>query len=406
VTVHLSYVPLLFLLAGLVLYTVLGGADFGAGFWELTSLRDERLREHAVHAMGPVWEANHVWLIFALVVLWTGYPVAFASVASTLVIPLFVAGIGIVLRGTAYALRAGARSTRELSAIDSVFAISSLLTPFALGAAVGAVASRRVPVGNAAGDLVRSWANATSLTIGALAVASGAYLAAVFLSGDAVRRGRPDLEQLYRMRALGAGAVAGAVAIAALLVVRSDAKPLFHGLVHGRGLAALIVSVAAGLATLALVGARRYEPARFTAAIAVGAVVAGWALAQAPVLLPGLTVDHAAAPRETLIALTAAILAGAILLLPSLFVLFRLYLGGRFDPEWTSVPETPAVAPRSTPTALRAHLAARAAVALLIAGFVLTTIAAAAWAHAIGVASLLGFVAVAFPAVVSPPRHE
>jgi cytochrome d ubiquinol oxidase subunit II len=404
--VHLAYVPLLFLLAGLVLYTVLGGADFGAGFWELVSFRNERVREHAVHAMGPVWEANHVWLIFSLVVLWTAYPVAFASVASTLVVPLFVAAIGIILRGTAYALRAGAVSARELSAIDSIFAVSSILTPFALGAAVGAVASRRVPVGNAAGDLVRSWANATSLTIGALAVVTGAYLAAVFLSGDAVRRGRDDLERVFRMRALAAGGVAGALAIAALVVVHSDARPLYHGLVHGRGLAALIVSVAAGLTTLALVAVRRYEPARFTAAGAVGAIVAGWALAQAPLLLPGLTVDAAAAPRETLIALTAAILGGAILLLPSLLVLFRLYLGGRFDPEWTSIPEAH---PPTSGTAQRApgpRAAARIAFALLAAGFVLTTIADSAWAHAVGVTCLLGFVAAAFPATVSPPRRE
>jgi cytochrome d ubiquinol oxidase subunit II len=384
-----------------VLYTVLGGADFGAGFWELTSPNEEDVREHAVHAMGPVWEANHVWLIFVLVVLWTAYPVAFASIASTLVIPLFVAAIGIVLRGTAYALRAGAYSARELSAIDTVFAVSSILTPFALGAAVGAVASRRVPVGNAAGDLVDTWANPTSLTIGALAVTAGAYMAAVFLTADAVRRRQPRLEAAYRRRAMLAGLVAGALALAAIFVVRSDAKPLYEGLVHGRGLVALVASIAAGAATLALVAARRYEHARFTAAVAVGAIIAGWALAQSPLLLPGLTVNEAAAPRDTLITLIAAALAGAVILLPSLWILFRLYLQGRFDPEWTTVPAPP------LPTVMHASrggLTARVSGVLLVAGFALTTIADAPWAHAIGVACLLASVAVAFPATATPPR--
>jgi cytochrome d ubiquinol oxidase subunit II len=400
---HLNYIPLYLLLAGLVLYTVLGGADFGAGIWELTARNDDEVRGHAVHAMGPVWEANHVWLIFVLVVLWTAYPVAFASFASTLAIPLLVAAIGIILRGTAYALRAGAYSTRELATIDTVFSISSILTPFALGAAAGAVASRRVPVGNAAGDLVSTWLNPTSLTIGALAVVAGAYLAAVFLAADAVRRGLPALETAYRLRALGAGAVAGALALVALFVVHSDTEPLFHGLVHGRGLVALIASGVAGVATLALVFVQRYEPARFTAAIAVAAIVAGWALAQSPLLLPGLTVDQAAAPRDTLISLTVAALAAAVILVPSLSLLFRLYLQGRFDPEWTNVPGPPPQ-PRMIVAASGRGLAWRLPAVLLVAGFVLTTIVDATWARVIGVACLLGFVAAAFPALATPPR--
>src|SRR6476646_5043067 len=122
--------------------------------------------------MAPVWEANHVWLIFVLTVAWTAYPSAFGSIASTLTFPLFIAAVGIIFRGTAYALRSGASTMRELSAIDTTFALSSILTPFALGAAVGGIASLRVPVGNAAGDLVTSWLNPTSITIGVIAVAT------------------------------------------------------------------------------------------------------------------------------------------------------------------------------------------------------------------------------------------
>src|SRR5919197_73695 len=192
----LESLPLVSVFVGLALYTVLGGADFGAGFWQLAAGRGnyaERIREHAHHSMAPVWEANHVWLIFVLTVIWTAYPKAFGSIASTLSVALLIAAIGIIFRGATYALRSGTSAPREQSAIDTAFGISSVITPFALGAAVGGIASGRVPVGNAAGDLFSSWLNPTSILIGALAVVTGAYLAAVFLSGDAVRTGDQDL---------------------------------------------------------------------------------------------------------------------------------------------------------------------------------------------------------------------
>jgi cytochrome bd ubiquinol oxidase subunit II len=235
--VHLYELPLLFALIGLAFYTVLAGADFGAGWWQLTAGKGPdaaSIRDHAHHAMGPVWEANHVWLIFVLTVVWTAYPGAFGSIASTLSIPLFIAAVGIIFRGTAYALRAGASTKRELSAIDTAFALSSILTPFALGAAIGGIASLRVPVGNAAGDPWTSWLNPTSLLIGILAVATAAYLAAVFLCADAVRLGETTLERKFRTRALAAGLVSGAIALAGLPVLRSDAQPLYHRLVEGR----------------------------------------------------------------------------------------------------------------------------------------------------------------------------
>ena len=139
--------------------------------------------------MGPVWEANHVWLIFVLVVTWTAYPEAFGSIMSTLAAPLFIAAIGIIMRGTAYALRSGAASAREQRPAETVLGVSSILTPFALGAAIGAIASGRVPVGNAAGDLVDSWLNPTSLAIGRDRRRHGRVLAAVYLAADAARAG-------------------------------------------------------------------------------------------------------------------------------------------------------------------------------------------------------------------------
>ena len=202
----LDALPLVFVLIGLVLYTVLAGADFGAGMWQLLSgggERGERIRDHCHHSMGPVWEANHVWLIFVLTVTWTAYPVFFGSVASTLAVALFIAALGIILRGASYALRSGAAGTRELRTIDGMFAVASLVTPFALGAAAGGIAAERVPVGNAAGNLITSWLNPTSILIGLLAVAFSAYLAAVYLAADAARRGETDLVEAFRVRALG-----------------------------------------------------------------------------------------------------------------------------------------------------------------------------------------------------------
>src|SRR5207248_6663460 len=194
-----------------------------------------------------------VWLIFVLTVVWTAYPTAFGSIASTLSIPLFIAAVGIIFRGIAYALRAGAAGPRELSAIDTVFSISSVLTPFALGTAIGGIASGRVPVGNAAGSQFSSWLNPTSLLIGVLAVTAAAYLAAVFLCADAARLGETTLEQKFRKRALAAGLVSGAIALGGVAVLHSDADPLYHGLVEGKGLIGLLASIAAGSVTLALV---------------------------------------------------------------------------------------------------------------------------------------------------------
>jgi cytochrome d ubiquinol oxidase subunit II len=398
---HLYALPLVFALVGLALYVVLGGADFGAGIWQLTAgtgTGAERIRDHAHHAMGPVWEANHVWLIFVLTVVWTAYPVAFGSIASTLSVPLFIAALGIILRGATYALRSGAAGARETHVIDTAFAISSILTPFALGAAVGAIAAGRVPVGNATGHLLSSWTGSISILIGALAVAASAYLAAVFLSADAARLGDRWLERRFRARALIAGVIAGALAVGGLIVLHSDAHGIYHRLTSGPGLPALIVSVIAGLGTLALVWRRSYEPARYTAAVAVAAIIAGWAVAQEPILLPGLTVAQAAAPHDTLVLVVVVVLAGAALLFPSLALLFRLVLHGRFDPgreaEIARVGQAKAIVQAAAP-----GLHARSAGACLVAGVGLLTIANAPWAHAIGVPCLLAFVVLGFAAI-------
>jgi cytochrome bd ubiquinol oxidase subunit II len=401
----LEALPMVFVLIGLALYAVLGGADFGAGFWQLFAPRDgdgERVREHAHRAMGPVWEANHVWLIFVLTVLWTAYPTAFGSIASTLAIPLSLALLGIIFRGAAYALRAGAATPRESARIDTIFSLSSIIVPFALGTVVGAIATDRVPVGNAAGDLWTSWLNATSIFIGILAVVTSAYLAAVYLAADAAHDGEQVLEREFRVRALGAGIVAGALAIAGTFIGDAENHEQFHSLLTGRALSAVIVSGLAGIATLVLVYRRRYEPARYVAALAVAAIIAGWALSRWPTILPGLTVDEAAAGHDTLVCVVVAVLVGAVILFPSLALLFSLTLAGRLRGPEVAVSESSS--PKRGTTNVR--LLARLAGACLIAGFGLLTVADAGWAHALGVVSLFGFVVCAFGAIVVPALGE
>jgi cytochrome d ubiquinol oxidase subunit II len=326
------------LVLGLSAYLTLGGADFGAGFWDLTAggaRRGARLRGMIKFGMSPVWEANHVWLIFVLVVFWTAFPVAFGSVTSTLYVPLFAAAVGIIFRGTAFALRGEAATIAEARALGAIFALSSVLVPFFLGAAVGGIASGRVPVGNASGDPLTSWWNSTSMLVGALTVGVGTHLAAVFLAADSIRARQPDMVRAFRARALGSGVVAGALAIAGLFVVRDDARFLYDGLTSGGGLALVLVSGLAGVVTLALEWRSRFEWARYTAAIAVGSIVAGWAVAQRPDLLPGqLTLDEAAAGDATLVALLISVAVGMLVLIPSLRYLFRLVLRGDLDPEY------------------------------------------------------------------------
>jgi cytochrome d ubiquinol oxidase subunit II len=331
-----------------------------------------------------------------LTVFWTAYPRAFESIASTLALALFVALLGIVFRGAAYALRAGASSPRESGAIDLIFSISSILVPFALGASIGGIATNRVPVGNAAGDLFSSWLNPTSIFIGVLAVIICAYLAAVYLAADAARD-KSAPEQEFRGRALGAGVVAGLVAIGGIFVVNADNHALFHSLLTGQAVPAVIVSAVAGIATLALVYSRRYEPARYCAALAVAAILAGWALARWPTILPGLTVYQAAAGHDTLVWVVVAVLVGGAILLPSLGLLFRLTLTGRFQIAEAAPSEVATGRLRRG----QPRLLARLAVACLIAGVGLLNFAGASWAHAVGLVCLFGFIVAAFLGVVS-----
>jgi len=402
----LDELPGVLIVVGLTAYAVL--ADFGAGFWTLFAgggrASTAQTRDHARHAMGPVWEANHVWLIFVLVVCWTAYPVAFGSILSTLSVPIFVAAVGIILRGTAYALAGQLDEAPGQGLIEGVFALASILTPFALGTVAGAIAAGRVPVGNAQGDPVASWLNPTSVLAGVLLVASSSYLAAVYLAADAHRQREPTLERDFRTRALGAGIAAGAIALVGPLVLRWDAPSLFGGLTRGSGLAMVALSTAAGIGTLFLVSRSRFGPARVSAALAVAAIVAGWAFAQQPRFLTGMTIDQAAAGRSTLAAVAVTAAAGAVVLVPSLALLFGLFLRGRLDAS--GGPAHAAVdAPRAVSTD-RSRPRQAVALACFVVGASLMIFSDSGWTRAAGIAFLLAFAAAIFPVVATAPDEE
>jgi len=312
---------------GATLYAVFGGADFGAGLWSLLAgqgERGERARALVDWAIGPVWEANHVWLIFVLVVLATAFSVAFASIMSTLFIPLSLAALGIVLRGSGFAFHKLARQLRYRRLAERLFGFFSLLTPFFMGTVVGAIASGRVPLGNAAGDAVTSWLNGVSVLTGALFVATGAYLSAVFLISDAHRAGDPDLERYFSARALIAALAAGAIALAGILVYRADARFIYDGLTS-EGLPLVIVSAACGLGVLALLWRGQRRGARPLAVGAVVAVIWGWGVAQYPYLLPQtLTIKDGAGPSGTLTAVLVVFGVAVVVVLPALGFLYTL----------------------------------------------------------------------------------
>ncbi len=324
----LAEVVLSTMFVGLIAYGLFGGADFGAGIWDLLAggtRRGARQRDLIERSIAPVWEANHVWLIFVLVVLWTAFSGAFAAVVSTLYVPLTLAAFGMIARGAAFAFRKSVSTLGMRRLLGAAFAFSSLVTPYFLGAVVGGVASGRVPPGIAAGDVVTSWVNPTSVLGGVLAVLVCAYLAAVFLCADARREGALDLAEQFRLRALGTAAVTGLVGLAGLFVLRADSPVLFQGLT-GRAAPVVALSVVAGVAAIALLATRRYVPARAMSALAVTAILVGWAVAQYPyLLLPEVTIEEAARGRATLVAMLVALVGGTVVLVPALVYLYVLF---------------------------------------------------------------------------------
>lgn len=308
-------------------YAVFGGADFGAGFWDLVaggSRRGQRPREVIDHAIAPVWEANHVWLIFVFVLLWTCFPEAYASITLTMFVPLTLAALGIVLRGASFAFRKAVFATRDRRNFGAAFAVSSVLVPYCFGAVVGGIASGRVPAGGKAGDPWDSWVNPTSVAVGLLVVCLDAYLAAFFLVRDADRLSDETMVAYFRRRATVAAIAAGVAAAVGIVVLQGDAEYLFDGLTS-QALPLVILSAVSGLAALVLVSRGIRRGARLAAVGAVVAVILAWGVAQWDYLLPeSLTVAAAAAPTGTITAVLVATGLAVVLIVPAFVLLYVL----------------------------------------------------------------------------------
>lgn len=330
--------------AGVVLYALFGGADFGSGFYDLTAggaARGGRLRVLIDHSIGPVWEANHVWLIYILVFFWTAFPTAYAAVMNTLFLPLVLALLGIVARGAAFAFRKYAATLPQARLFGAVFAGSSLITPFFLGTVAGGIASGRVPL-HGRGNLLTSWLHPTSIFGGLIAVGTCSLLAGTFLTADAHRSGDETLTGQLRVRTLLVGALTGALVLAALIPIDRDAPTLSRHLL-GRAAPLVILSAVAGVVTLGLLWRSRYGLARLSAVTAVACVVLGWGVAQYPwLLVDQLSIGDGAGARATLVGLLVVVGISAVVVVPALAYLY-----------WLTQSETwnhgPAAVPPATP---------------------------------------------------------
>ena len=317
------------MIASLVLYALLGGADYGGGVWDLFAFgrRAREQRALIAEAISPVWEANHVWLILLVVILFTAFPPAFAAIATALHIPLTLLLIGIVLRGTAFTFRTYDVQRDDVQRRWSlVFSIASIITPILLGTILGAIASGTIRVENGAvtSGFISSWLAPFPLAVGFFALALFAFLAAVYLTLETRER---DLQEDFRRRALVSGLIVGLLALTVFVLAREGAPTVRAGI--SRTWWALILHIGTGLfATSAFYAlwTRRYRLARVCAAAQVTMILLGWAFAQYPhIVEPNITIFSAAAPRVTLQLLLGALVAGVILLFPSYYYLFRIF---------------------------------------------------------------------------------
>jgi cytochrome bd ubiquinol oxidase subunit II len=324
------------LLLALAAYAVFGGADFGAGFWDLTAgdpEHGEGPRGLIERSIGPVWEGNHVWLIFIFVVTWTAFPTAYESVWLTMFVPLTIAALGIVFRGASFAFRKSVVTLRFRRIFGGGFAISSVLVPFCFGTILGGIASGQVPSGGEAGDPVESWLNLMSIVTGLLAVSVAAYLAAVYLVWNARTEKRDDLVEYFRRRAVLAAIVAAVLSAVGLVVAHSKAPHVYDGLTS-KALPVAILSILCGLGALLLLIRGASRGARVLAVLAVASIIVAWGVAQWPYLLPeSLTVEDAAAPSGTLHALVIAVVLAVLIVGPGFVLLYTLARRGLLPEE-------------------------------------------------------------------------
>jgi cytochrome d ubiquinol oxidase subunit II len=304
----------------IALYAIFGGADFGGGVWDVLASGPRRTQQQEIigHAIGPVWETNHVWLIFMIVLLFTCFPPAFASLSVGLYVPLTFVLVGIILRGAAYAFRTQAyRAVRLSQAWGHVFGIASVVSPFFFGTCVGGLTVGRF-----------AWTSPFAFAVGALAVALCAQVAAVFLTCEV----RGPLREDFRLRGMIATVVLAALGAVALGTAAATAPHVFAALTKARSLPGIGTAMVLGFVVLGALWFRAFNLARVAVSAETVAVLVGWYASQAPYLIPGeLTYAQAAAPPETLRAFLVLAAGGSALLLPSLWLLFRVFKSEPLD---------------------------------------------------------------------------
>jgi cytochrome d ubiquinol oxidase subunit II len=314
------------MVASLVLYALLGGADYGGGVWDLFAFgpRARAQRTLIADAISPVWEANHVWLILVVVVLFTAFPPAFATIATALHIPITLLLIGIVLRGTAFTFRTYDVQRDDVQRRWSLlFSIASIITPILLGTTLGAIASGTIR-SEGVTSFFRSWMAPFPFAVGFFALALFAFLAAVYLTVEARER---ELQEDFRTRALLAGVAVGLLALTVFILAKTGAPTVRAGISRSWWALGLhLFTAISAIGAFATLWTRRYRVARVCAAAQVTLILLGWAFAQFPNLVePDITITSAAAPQITLELLLGALAAGAILLFPSYYYLFRIF---------------------------------------------------------------------------------
>jgi cytochrome d ubiquinol oxidase subunit II len=321
----------------LIAYAVLGGADFGGGVWDLLARgpRAERERAAIASALGPVWEANNVWLIFVIVLTWTTFPIVYAAISTALFIPLTLALVGIIFRGAAFGFRSAyGRRIGAAQAWGYVFSVASVITPFLLGMIAGAIAGGDIHVHGqeVVANYWTTWTTPFAFACGAFALGLCAVLAATYLTAEAQTNGDHQMLGVFLPRAILAGAVTAVIGAIAALLARWEEPVLWAGLV-GRALPLSLGAVLVGLATAATLILGRYRLARMLVAAEAALIIAAWGVAQYPYLIvPDLTLQNAASPASTLTLAIICSLLGMLILLPALwylFVIFKIPTGAR-----------------------------------------------------------------------------
>lgn len=322
----------LVILVSLILYALTAGADFGGGVWDVLAFgpRAKAMREAIAEAIGPIWEANHVWLILVVVVVFTAFPAAFAQIMTALFVPLMLVLVGIVLRGSAFVFRKyAARHDATYRRWSAVFGASSLLTPFLLGLSLGALASGEIRVidGRLATGFTAGWTGGFAIGCGVFAQFLFAFLAATYMTVQT--EGDSALQRSFRVRALISGLALAPIALVVFLLARSGAPVIFEALTGFQAPPLLVATSIAAIVALWALVKRRYPIARIAAAAQVACIVAGWGIGQHPwLIVPDVTFESAAGPPATLRFLVGALAAGAVLLFPSFYWLFRVFAPG------------------------------------------------------------------------------